>query len=275
MTRQFDNRRHKEYCPHVVVLSVDSNMQTKAQLGARHRQIRESILRLSVADYATTIGVKVPTVYSWESGRTGVPQEILALLERQYGVSSGWLLTGVGSPTVVRESDTTPRPKSALERLEEQIQAMKSVIAELRAQAPLVVAPALPGRSGPRIPMLSIGVSAGLPAAADDTIEREIDLADMLLEHPESTYFIRVVGDSMTDAGISDGDTLIVDCAIQPRSGQIVIAKVYGELTVKRYIKVDGRPVLRAENRRYKDIAITADMDFTIVGVVRSCIKKL
>lgn len=250
-------------------------MQTKSQLGARHRQIRESVLRLSVADYATTIGVKVPTVYSWESGRTGVPQEILALLERRYGVSSGWLLTGVGSPTVAREGEDAPRPKSALERLEEQIQAMKSVIAELRAQAPLVVAPAMPGRSGPRIPMLSLGVSAGLPAAADDTIEREIDLADMLLEHPESTYFIRVVGDSMTDAGISDGDTLIVDCAIQPRSGQVVIAKVYGELTVKRYIKVEGRPVLRAENRRYKDIAITADMDFTIVGVVRSCIKKL
>ena len=114
-----------------------------------------------------------------------------------------------------------------------------------------------------------------MPAAADDTIEREIDLADMLLEHPESTYFIRVVGDSMTDAGISDGDTLIVDCAIQPRSGQIVIAKVYGELTVKRYLTVEGRPILRAENRRYKDIEITADMDFTIVGVVRSCIKKL
>lgn len=250
-------------------------MQTKAQLGARHRQIRESILRLSVADYAATIGVKVPTVYSWESGRTGVPQEILALLERRYGVSSGWLLTGAGAPTITRETEPASTPKSALERLEEQIQAMKSVIAELRAQSPIVVAPAFAGRSGPRIPMLSLGVSAGLPAAADDTIEREIDLADMLLEHPESTYFIRVVGDSMTDAGISDGDTLIVDCAIQPRSGQIVIAKVYGELTVKRYIKVDGRPVLRAENRRYKDIAITADMDFTIVGVVRSCIKKL
>lgn len=250
-------------------------MRTKAQLGARHRQIRESVLHLSVADYATTIGVKVPTVYSWESGRTGVPQEILALLERRYGISSGWLLTGAGSPTVIRDDADAPNAKSALERLEDQIQAMRSVIAELRSQSPVVVAPALPGRSGPRIPMLSLGVSAGLPAAADDTIEREIDLAEMLLEHPESTYFIRVVGDSMTDAGISDGDTLIVDCAIQPRSGQVVIAKVYGELTVKRFIKGDDRPVLRAENRRYKDIAITAEMDFTIVGVVRSCIKKL
>ncbi|HLP28900.1 MAG TPA: translesion error-prone DNA polymerase V autoproteolytic subunit [Candidatus Didemnitutus sp.] len=256
-------------------------MQTKIQLGTRHRQIRESVLQMSVADYAKHMQVKVPTVYSWESGRTSVPQDVLAILEKRYGISSGWLLTGTGSPTLGTSGpdhhSIPSEAKTALDRLEEQVQAIRSVIAELKSQSPLVVAPArsAKGARGPRIPMLSLGVSAGLPTASDDTIEREIDLADMLLEHPESTYFIRVVGDSMTDAGISDGDTLIVDCAIQPRSGQIVIAKVYGELTVKRYIKAEGRPVLRAENRRYKDIAITADMDFTIVGVVRSCIKKL
>jgi len=235
---------------------------------------------MSVVDYAKLFEVKIPTVYSWESGRTSVPQNVLAILEKRYGISSGWLLTGSGSPTLGTSGPEVSRTgvaKSALERLEEQVQSIRSVIAELKAQSPLVVAPArrTKGSGGPRIPMLSLGVSAGTPTASDDTIEREIDLADMLLEHPESTYFIRVVGDSMTDAGISDGDTLIVDCSIQPRSGQVVIAKVYGELTVKRYIKAEGRPVLRAENRRYKDIAITADMDFTIVGVVRSCIKKL
>ena len=80
----------------------------------------------------------------------------------------------------------------------------------------------------------------------------------------------------MTDAGISDGDTLIVDCAIQPKSGQIVIAKVFGELTVKRYID-DGsqHPILRAENEAYNDIDITEEMDFSIVGVVTSCIKNM
>lgn len=256
-------------------------MQTKIQLGTRHRQIRESVLQMSVADYAKQMDVKVPTVYSWESGRTSVPQDILVILEKRYGISSGWLLTGTGSPTLGTSGpDNHSEPneaKTALDRLEDQVLAIRSVIAELKSQSPLVVAPArsAKGARGPRIPMLSLGVSAGSPTASDDTIEREIDLAEMLLEHPESTYFIRVVGDSMTDAGISDGDTLIVDCAIQPRSGQVVIAKVYGELTVKRYIKAEGRPVLRAENRRYKDIAITADMDFAIVGVVRSCIKKL
>ena len=255
-------------------------MPTRVQLGVRHRQIRESMLKLSVQEYAKIMDVKVPTVYSWESGRTSVPQNVLATLEKRYGISSGWLLTGYGSPLLpayTGNDSAVNGKKSLMERLEEHIAGMKNLIEELKHHSPEVIAPARreKGSSKHRIPMLAIGVSAGLPTASDDTIEREIDLADMLLEHPESTYFIRVVGDSMTDAGISDGDTLIVDCAVQPRAGQIVIAKVYGELTVKRYLQVDGRPVLRAENRRYKDIAITAEMDFTIVGVVRNCIKQL
>jgi DNA polymerase V len=255
-------------------------MPTRVQLGVRHRQIRESMLKMSVQEYAKAMDVKVPTVYSWESGRTSVPQNVLAALEKRYGISSGWLLTGYGSPLLPSHdtgSSSMESKKSVMERLEDHITTMKQLIAELKHHSPEVLAPARREKDSTRhrIPMLSLGVSAGLPTASDDTIEREIDLADMLLEHPESTYFIRVVGDSMTDAGISDGDTLIVDCAVQPRAGQIVIAKVYGELTVKRYLQVEGRPVLRAENRRYKDIAITADMEFTIVGVVRNCIKQL
>ncbi len=255
-------------------------MPTRVQLGVRHRQIRESLLKMTVQEYAKMMDVKVPTVYSWESGRTSVPQNVLATLEKRYGISSGWLLTGYGTPMLpshVSIDPATQTKKSVMERLEEHIMTIKQLVDELKHHSPEVIAPARreKGSNKHRIPMLALGVSAGLPTASDDTIEREIDLADMLLEHPESTYFIRVVGDSMTDAGISDGDTLIVDCAVQPRAGQIVIAKVYGELTVKRYLQVDGRPILRAENRRYKDIAITADMDFTIVGVVRNCIKKL
>lgn len=255
-------------------------MNTRAQLGIRHRQVRESILKLNVQEYAKIIDVRVPTVYSWESGRTAVPQNVLAMLESRYGISSGWLLTGSGSPLIQTRQEMAEggEPKrSIMQQLEDHVSHIRELIEELKRHSPQVVAPVRRKKSdrGPRIPKLALGVSAGLPTASDDTIEREIDLADMLLEHPESTYFIRVVGDSMTDAGISDGDTLIVDCALQPRSGQIVIAKVYGELTVKRYIISDGQPLLRAENRRYKDIAITADMDFSIVGVVRNCIKQL
>jgi DNA polymerase V len=216
---------------------------SKSALGRRHRQAREEILTMSVSVYAGIVGVKEVTVYSWESGRTTVPHDVLATLASRYGISLTWLLTGVGEPTdrpvVLRGARRSDRKRSI------------------------------------RIPMLSLGVSAGSPTVAEDTVDREIDLAEMLLEHPDSTYFIRVVGDSMTGAGIADGDMLIVDCALQPKAGQIVIAKVYGELTVKRYLMVDGAPYLRAENKKHKDIPVTPDMDFAIVGVVRSCIKQL
>jgi DNA polymerase V len=228
----------------------------KQELGARHRQMRETILSMTVADYAALMGVREVTVYSWESGRTRVPHDVVIRLERDHHVSMRWLLTGQGAPDATN---------------------ITALVTELRRMAPDVVRPARRSdrRTRIRIPMLSLGVSAGSPVASDDVIEREIDLAEMLLEHPDATYFIRVVGDSMHDAGIHDGDTLLVDCATDPKPGQVVIARVYGELTVKRYLLDDGRPLLRAENRRFKDIPITPDMDFAIVGVVRSCIKKL
>lgn len=229
---------------------------SKAAIGQRHRTVRETVLKMSVADYARTLSVKENTVYSWENGRTSVPQSALAYLERR-GISAGWMLTGEGSQRVERRQEPA-------EELEHHLGAMQRIVSALKKR---------PTATSVRIPMLRMGVSAGAPTDSDDTIEREVDLAEMLLEHPEQTYFIRVVGDSMTDAGISNGDTLIVDCAVKPKPGQVVIAKVFGELTVKRYMQRNGRPLLRAENKRFKDIAITADMDFRIVGVVRSCIK--
>jgi len=236
---------------------------TKQELGLRHRQVREEILKMSVADYAKAMQVKEVTVYSWESGRTWVPQEVLAKLASDHGVSAEWMLMGGPLPSRLN-----------MDSIHAQLAELSKTVEAIKRSAPEVLAPAR-RNSLPRIPLLSLAVSAGAPTASDDTIEREIDLAEMLLEHPDSTYFIRVVGDSMNDAGISDGDTLIVDCAVQPKPGQVVIAKVFGELTVKRYVVAGGRPLLRAENKRFKDIEITQDMDFSIVGVVTSCIKKL
>lgn len=231
-------------------------------IGERHRQAREE-LGITVADYAAAMNVRPSTVYSWESGRTAVPQSVLATLEQRYGVSASWILTG---------NAATADSGSSLHHLQQQLQQLHQLVGQLRKESPAVMSGASSSRT--RIPLLALGVSAGTPTASDDTIEREIDLAEMLLEHPDSTYFIRVVGDSMQDAGIADGDTLIVDCAVQPRNGQVVIARVFGELTVKRYINQHSQPILRAENRKYRDITITPDMDFGIVGVVRSCIKQ-
>jgi DNA polymerase V len=246
----------------------------KQQIGKRHRKVREEVLKMSVSEYANLMRVKEVTVYSWESGRTSVPHAVMASLEEHHGVSAGWLITGDGP--MMRPVPNQERPLPSAQDLERHVKTLQEMVDRLRTETPDVLAPARRHDRSKRvrIPLLSLAVSAGTPTASDDVIEREIDLADMLLEHPDSTYFIRVVGDSMTDAGISDGDTLIVDCAIPPRTGQVVIAKVFGELTVKRYLTDDGHPILRAENKKYKDIHITPDMEFTIVGVVRSCIKR-
>lgn len=236
---------------------------SKSEVGNRHRQAREE-LGLAVPDYAAAMNVRPSTVYSWESGRTAVPQNVLAALEQRYGVSASWILTG---------DTSAPKHESGmLHSLQQQLVHLQGLVSELRRESPTVLSGGSTGRT--RIPLLALGVSAGTPTVSDDVIEREIDLAEMLLEHPDSTYFIRVVGDSMLDAGIADGDTLIVDCAIAAKPGQVVIARVFGELTVKRYLNQGNQPLLRAENRKYRDITITPDMDFGIVGVVRSCIKQ-
>lgn len=256
-------------CLHTIAKIV---IMQKIDLGKRHRFVRENILKMSVTTYATHIGSKDVTVYSWENGRTAVPHEIIAFLRNTHSISAGWLLTGSG-PMILTTQESNNN--STVDKIKSQILQLSSLLDELTEFTPTVLAPVLKSAKRSRIPLLSLAVSAGLPAVSDDTIEREIDLVDMLIEHPESSYFIRVVGDSMTDAGITDGDTLIVDCAVTPKVGQIVIAKVFGELTVKRYLLEEGSPILRAENNRYKDIVITDEMDFSIVGVVRSCIKQL
>jgi DNA polymerase V len=248
----------------------------KRTIGQRHKHIREAVLGLSVTAYATATSVKHVTVYSWESGRTAVPHSVLAWLQEQHGISAGWMLTGKGTMhTATHRAAHQPEPPSAIEQLQERISMLSATLQGLVRNAPEVLAPVLSHSLRVRLPLLSLAVSAGMPTASDDTIEREVDLAEMLLEHPESSYFIRVVGDSMHDAGIHHGDTLIVDCAIPAKQGHIIIAKVYGELTVKRYLIENQQPILRAENPDYQDILITPDMDFTIVGVVRSCIKQL
>lgn len=228
----------------------------KKDVGRRHRQAREETLGLTVAEYAQAVGVKEVTVYAWEAGRSYVPHEVMGMLEKNYGVSASWMIVG--------DDEKKKDAKQERKKSENTLELLAQAVDELRKAAPY---------PAPKIPMLALGVSAGLPAEGGDEVTEEIDLTEMLLEHPDNTYFIRVVGDSMTDAGIANGDMLIVDCAVKPRSGQVVIAKVFGELTVKRYLTQNNAPVLRAENRRYKDIAITPDMEFSIVGVVRSCIK--
>lgn len=100
-------------------------------------------------------------------------------------------------------------------------------------------------------PLVVSSVSAGFPSPADDYIEGRLDLNQHLIRHPAATFFVRVDGDSMIDAGIHPGDILIVDRALEPKDRNVVIANINGELTVKRIRIKYKKILLMPENENY------------------------
>jgi len=123
-------------------------------------------------------------------------------------------------------------------------------------------------------PLFSCGVSAGFPSPADDYIDRQLDLNELLIHNPAATFFVRVAGDSMTGISINHDDILIVDRSLEPVSGKIVIAVINGELTIKRLLKDNSSCRLVAENPNYEDIEINEEMAFEVWGVVTSVIHQ-
>ena len=118
-------------------------------------------------------------------------------------------------------------------------------------------------------------VPAGFPSPADDYIDQRLDLNDHLIEHPAASFFVRVSGDSMIGAGIHDGDLLIVDRALKPINGRVVIAALGGELTVKRLVFRNERPWLVPENPAYSPLEVREGLDCVIWGVVTRVIHAL
>lgn len=116
---------------------------------------------------------------------------------------------------------------------------------------------------------------AGFPSPAQDYVEGRLDLNDKLIQHKEATFFVRVQGHSMTDAGIRDGDLLIVDRAMRPTIGKIVVAEIEGGLAVKTLAQKNGEPCLASENPDFRPIPIDPDAGVTIWGVVTYCIHKV
>lgn len=125
-----------------------------------------------------------------------------------------------------------------------------------------------------RRPLFTDRVSAGFPSPADDYIECKLDLNEFLVQHPSATFYVRVSGDSMCDAGIFDGDYLIVDRSLEPTHGKIVLAVVNGEMTVKRLFKKNNILELRPENKAYKPLRIKNGMELSIYGVVSGVFRK-
>ena len=126
-----------------------------------------------------------------------------------------------------------------------------------------------------KLPLYSCKISAGFPSPADDHLEKNLDLNSYLIKHPTATFFVRVSGDSMINAGINDNDILIVDRSLKPSHGKIVIAVVDGQMTVKRLYKSSGKLVLMPENKNFKPIEITESMSIEIWGVVVTAIHSV
>ena len=119
-----------------------------------------------------------------------------------------------------------------------------------------------------KIPLLTDSVSAGFPSPADDYTEENIDLNEHLISNPSSTFFLRVKGDSMINAGIKDKDLIIVDKSLIAKPGNIVIAMIDGEFTIKRLSIKNNELYLKAENHNYPDFSFKNHIDVQIWGVV-------
>lgn len=116
-------------------------------------------------------------------------------------------------------------------------------------------------------PLVVARISAGFPSPADDWIEGRLDLNHHLIKHPAATFYMRVIGDSMSDE-IREGDILVVDRAAEAEDGDIVIVRIFTDFTVKKLSLQDGKIWLLAANESYQPIEITEDMDFEVWGKV-------
>ena len=125
------------------------------------------------------------------------------------------------------------------------------------------------------LPLFSTNVSAGFPSPADDYTDVKLDLNQYLIKHPSATFFLRVKGNSMIDAGIHEGDLLIVDRSLTAANNKVIIGVLNGDFTVKRMEKRGEQLFLTPANKAYNPIEVQPGMDFKIWGVVTYVIHKL
>ncbi len=129
--------------------------------------------------------------------------------------------------------------------------------------------------SGNGAVFIDTGISAGFPSPADDFRETRISLDDELIQNKDATFFAKVKGQSMIDAGLDDNDLLVIDRSLEPANNKIAVCFLDGEFTVKR-LRVEKNEVwLQPENPNYPIINITEDNDFVIWGIVTNVIKKV
>lgn len=125
------------------------------------------------------------------------------------------------------------------------------------------------------LPYVDNGISAGFPSPALDFVDLSIDLNRHLIKNPSATFYGRVKGDSLKNAGISNGDLLIIDRSLEPTNGKIAVCYIDGEFTAKR-IQISKKEILLIpENENYQPIRVTEENNFLIWGIVTHVIKDV
>ena len=123
--------------------------------------------------------------------------------------------------------------------------------------------------------LINAGISAGFPSPAGDFKQERISLDKELIKNKEATFFARVSGESMINAGLEDGDLIVIDRSLEPTNNKIAVCFIDGEFTVKRLQVKKNKIWLKPENTNYKAIEVKEDNELIIWGIVTSVIKKL
>ncbi|RST47114.1 translesion error-prone DNA polymerase V autoproteolytic subunit [Variovorax sp. DXTD-1] len=177
---------------------------------------------------------------------------------------------GAGRKAAYGEPTKTVRvPQSYVPIVAEYLDALKRSNADERMR------PVAALRSPTAVPVLGRRVRAGKPTSGDDYQEEAVDLGRHLVRDSSSTFVMKVDGWSMRDAGIADGDELIIDCGLTPEDGRIVVAEIDGELTVKRLRRTTTGWLLQASNPDFADVQIAEKNDLHIWGVVTRLLRAV
>ena len=125
------------------------------------------------------------------------------------------------------------------------------------------------------VPLISQGINAGFPSPAADFEEEKISLDTFLIKNKEATFYAKASGNSMINAGINDGDILVIDRSLSVTNNKIAVCFIDGEFTVKRIAIQEDKILLLPENPNYKPIEVSNENEFVVWGIVTYVIKKL
>lgn len=185
--------------------------------------------------------------------KSGLDRTYISMLER-----------GIKSPTLNTMITLCESLGITLEELTRQMSSKNSKKESPKKESP---------KKEIRLPLMGTKVACGVPIGDDHYVDKEISLEDLLIKHPEQTFFVQATGDSMAPS-IQNNDFLVIDKSMTPKSGQIILAQIDSEFTVKRYFKEGKIIKLKADNALYPTIEIQDKQKFTFCGTLVSIIRN-